>query len=251
MFGVELSSPVVENAVPVLVSLVVIRIGVKVLQVAYPDAAWVRPIERSISWLAWLGMVLWVTGLLPLVLAMLMNRNRGAQQRGPQAGFNQGGGASGGGGLGDLLGSGGGGLGDLLGSLLGGSGGGGLGDLLSKMQRSGFGEQADSWVGRGQNQPLPPSAMEDVFGRSGLAQLARSAGVGHAENVAALGDFAPALRTAFSSDGPHVFVLPTEPDIAVVRPPIAFDPVLTKHNFMNAIGAPRYVPTLFGGGRLE
>ena len=55
-------------AIPVLVALVVIRIGVKVLQVAYPDAAWVRPIERSISWLAWLGMVLWVTGLLPLVL---------------------------------------------------------------------------------------------------------------------------------------------------------------------------------------
>lgn len=55
-------------AIPVLVALVVIRIGVKVLQVAYPDAAWVRPIERSISWVAWLGMVLWVTGLLPLVL---------------------------------------------------------------------------------------------------------------------------------------------------------------------------------------
>jgi len=55
-------------AIPMLVALVVIRIGVKVLQVAYPDAAWVRPIERSISWMAWLGMVLWVTGLLPLVL---------------------------------------------------------------------------------------------------------------------------------------------------------------------------------------
>lgn len=55
-------------AIPVLVSLVVIRIGVKVLQVAFPQAAWVRPIERSISWAAWLGMVLWVTGLLPLVL---------------------------------------------------------------------------------------------------------------------------------------------------------------------------------------
>ncbi|CAN7486161.1 mechanosensitive ion channel [Acidovorax sp. LjRoot117] len=58
-------------AIPVLVSLVVIRIGVKVLQAAYPDAAWVRPIERSISWLAWLGMVLWVTGLLPMVLEEL------------------------------------------------------------------------------------------------------------------------------------------------------------------------------------
>jgi len=54
--------------IPVLMSLVVIRIGAKVLQVAFPDSAWVRPIERSISWLAWLAMVLWVTGLLPRVL---------------------------------------------------------------------------------------------------------------------------------------------------------------------------------------
>ena len=58
-------------AIPVLVSLVVIRIGVKVLQAAFPQAGWVRPIERSISWLAWLAMVLWVTGLLPLVLQEL------------------------------------------------------------------------------------------------------------------------------------------------------------------------------------
>jgi hypothetical protein len=54
--------------IPVLISLVVIRVGAKVLQAAFPQAAWVRPIERSISWLAWLAMVLWVTGLLPLVL---------------------------------------------------------------------------------------------------------------------------------------------------------------------------------------
>jgi hypothetical protein len=27
--------------------------------------------------------------------------------------------------------------------------------------------------------------------------------------------------------------------------------VLTKHRFMEGIGAPRYVPTMFGGGRLE
>ncbi|MFN3376223.1 MAG: mechanosensitive ion channel family protein [Burkholderiaceae bacterium] len=58
-------------AIPVLVSLVAIRIGVKVLQVAFPQSAWVRPMERTISWIAWLGMVLWVTGLLPLVLQEL------------------------------------------------------------------------------------------------------------------------------------------------------------------------------------
>lgn len=58
-------------AIPVLMALVVIRIGVRVLQVAFPQAAWVRPMERSISWLAWLVMVLWVTGILPLVLQEL------------------------------------------------------------------------------------------------------------------------------------------------------------------------------------
>lgn len=57
--------------IPVLVSLVVIRVGVKVLQVAFAQAPWVRALERTISWVAWLAMVLWVSGLLPVVLAEL------------------------------------------------------------------------------------------------------------------------------------------------------------------------------------
>jgi len=55
-------------AIPVLVSLAVIRLGVKVLQVAFKDAPLVRALERTISWLAWIAMVLWVSGLLPVVL---------------------------------------------------------------------------------------------------------------------------------------------------------------------------------------
>lgn len=58
-------------AIPVLVALVVIRVGAKVLQATFPQSSWVRPIERSISWLAWLAMVLWVTGLMPLLLSDL------------------------------------------------------------------------------------------------------------------------------------------------------------------------------------
>ena len=54
--------------IPVLVALVVIRVGVKVLQVAFRHAAWLRPVERTISWVAWLTMVLWVSGLLPVLL---------------------------------------------------------------------------------------------------------------------------------------------------------------------------------------
>jgi small-conductance mechanosensitive channel len=58
-------------AIPVLVALVVIRVGVKVLQAAFTTAPWVRALERTISWVAWLAMVLWVSGLLPVVLAEL------------------------------------------------------------------------------------------------------------------------------------------------------------------------------------
>ena len=49
----------------------VIRIGVKVLEVAFKGAPWLRPVERSLSWLAWLAAVAWITGLLPVVLAEL------------------------------------------------------------------------------------------------------------------------------------------------------------------------------------
>ena len=55
-------------AIPVLLSLAAIRLGVKVLQVAFKDAPLVRALERTISWLAWIAMVLWVSGLLPVIL---------------------------------------------------------------------------------------------------------------------------------------------------------------------------------------
>ena len=58
-------------AIPVFVSLAVIRLGVKVLQAAFKDKAWVHALERSISWMAWLAMLLWVSGLLPVILEEL------------------------------------------------------------------------------------------------------------------------------------------------------------------------------------
>ena len=55
-------------AIPVLLALAAIRMGVKVLQVAFKDAPVVRALERTFSWLAWGLMVLWVSGLLPIIL---------------------------------------------------------------------------------------------------------------------------------------------------------------------------------------
>ena len=83
-----------------------------------------------------------------------------------------------------------------------------------------------------------------------FAALARGAGIEHAEKVVTAEAFASELKAALAADGPRVLVLATEPDVKVVRPPIPLDPVLTKHRFMTGIGTPRYVPTLFGGGRL-
>jgi small-conductance mechanosensitive channel len=62
---------VFDILLPVCTSLAVIRLGVKVLQVAFSGAVFVRALERTISWLAWACVVLWVTGILPLVLGEL------------------------------------------------------------------------------------------------------------------------------------------------------------------------------------
>lgn len=59
---------VFKIAIPAALSLVVIRVGVKVLHLAFSEASWVRPLERTISWLAWGATVLWVSGLLPVLL---------------------------------------------------------------------------------------------------------------------------------------------------------------------------------------
>ncbi|MEO5661141.1 MAG: mechanosensitive ion channel domain-containing protein [Polaromonas sp.] len=58
-------------AIPVLLALAVIRLSVKVLQVAFKDAPVVRALERTFSWLAWALLVLWISGLLPIILDAL------------------------------------------------------------------------------------------------------------------------------------------------------------------------------------
>jgi len=151
--------------------------------------------------------------LLPVLLGMLMNR--------------QGGTAAGSGGLGDLLGGvlgghggQGSGLGDVLGGLLGGAGGntgaggvgavlggvlsggtGGLGSLLDQFQRAGFGEQVSSWVGGGQNLPISPAAIAQVFGGDALAQVAQQAGVSEAEASEGLSQLLPEVVDRVTPDG--------------------------------------------------
>jgi len=62
---------VLKLAVPVLVSLVAIRLLARVLSAVFPASHLVRLVERFMSWVAWLGAALWITGLAPAVLAEL------------------------------------------------------------------------------------------------------------------------------------------------------------------------------------
>ena len=54
--------PVLKVVLPVLVSLVLIRLRARVLAAVFPDSRTARAIEQVVSWLAWGVAVLWVTG---------------------------------------------------------------------------------------------------------------------------------------------------------------------------------------------
>ena len=121
--------------------------------------------------------------LMPVVLQMLSNRGTGGDS------------GSGGG------------LADVLGQVLGGGGRGaagglgGLGGLLEQMQRAGFGEEANSWVSRGENKPISPDAMSQVFGDEGLEQISRQAGISPDEASRGLSALLPEVVDRMTPDG--------------------------------------------------
>lgn len=141
-----------------------------------------RPAAQSAGAAGGMGPLL--AALLPVALSMLAG-SRGSQPQG------RGGAATGG-------------LGDVLAQVLGGAGGsagGGLGALLEQLQRAGFGAEADSWVGRGANRPLPADALDRVFGRDALAQIARRAGVSEQDAARGLAEVLPEVVDRVTPDG--------------------------------------------------
>lgn len=134
--------------------------------------------------------------LAPIVLNMLANRGRRGGSPIPENRT-----------------PGGGGIGDLLGQVLGGSGGagGGLGGLLEQLQRTGFREQADSWVGRGANAPISPDSMSEIFGKDGLEVISRHAGISPDEASQGLSALLPEVVDRMTPDGrfPHPARWPT------------------------------------------
>ncbi|WP_066342411.1 YidB family protein [Azohydromonas lata] len=152
--------------------------------------------------------------LLPIVLNLLANRRRGAG-----GGVGGLGGAGGMGGLGGVLGSVLGGGRSPMGGGLGGAGGlgglgalaglGGLAGLLGQLSQQGYGQQAQSWVSAGPNEPLPPEAVSQLFDPQQLSEIAGEAGVSEDEARMGLSELLPEVVDRFTPQGQ----LPGEDDL--------------------------------------
>jgi uncharacterized protein YidB (DUF937 family) len=115
---------------------------------------------------------------------------------------------------GGLAGGPGGGFGGLLGGLGGaGAGGlltGGLRDLVESFKRSGQGEVAESWVGRGPNKPVEPHELERAIGPDTLATLSRETGLSREELLSRLSRELPDAVDKYTPEGR----LPTEAELS-------------------------------------
>ena len=136
------------------------------------------------------------------ILGNIFGGNAGGRPGGMPGGTP--GAPSGGGGLG-------GGLGGILGGLLGGAAAGsvlngGLGNVLSDLQRSGQGQAAQSWVGRGQNEAIAPDDLRSALGADTISQLSQHTGMPQDELLQGLSQNLPDLVDQLTPEGR----LPTE-----------------------------------------
>ena len=79
--------------------------------------------------------------------------------------------------------------------------GGGLAGLVEAFKNKGLGDIAKSWVGTGENQPVSPGQLENVFGRERLEDLAKKAGVPLDAFKAKLAEFLPTVVDKLTPDG--------------------------------------------------
>lgn len=101
-------------------------------------------------------------------------------------------------------------LGSLLGALMGGGAGGAqaagggannpLGGLMDMLTKSGLVDQAQSWVGTGENQPVSADQIKAALPDETLQKVAQDAGV---TPDAAAAELAQALPTAVDKLTPH------------------------------------------------
>jgi uncharacterized protein YidB (DUF937 family) len=82
----------------------------------------------------------------------------------------------------------------------------GVGNTVQDIERSGHGEIARSWVGRGQNRPISPERLEAALGEDGIRDLMQQTGMERDELLATLSEHLPRVIDHLTPEGR----LPTE-----------------------------------------
>ena len=78
---------------------------------------------------------------------------------------------------------------------------GGLQGVLGKFQQAGYGAQAQSWIGTGQNMPIDSGALSQIFGQGQLGQIAEQLGLSHQEAAGQLAQTLPQVVDRMTPEG--------------------------------------------------
>jgi uncharacterized protein YidB (DUF937 family) len=79
--------------------------------------------------------------------------------------------------------------------------GGGLSALIEQFQRAGMGQQMNSWISTGQNLPISPDQLMQVFGQDQLQQVAANNGLDSSQLSGGLADLLPQLIDQLTPGG--------------------------------------------------
>jgi uncharacterized protein YidB (DUF937 family) len=90
---------------------------------------------------------------------------------------------------------------------------GGLGGLLDKLQKGGLGSAANTWVGSGQNQPVPPGQLGSALGPDIIKTLAQRSGLSEEEITKQLSQILPGVVDKLTPQGR----LPTIAELSEMR----------------------------------
>lgn len=78
---------------------------------------------------------------------------------------------------------------------------GGINGLINKLQQSGLGDVAKSWVGTGENKSIQPDQLSNALGKDQIAALARQAGIPESEGASVLSKILPTMVDKLTPEG--------------------------------------------------
>jgi uncharacterized protein YidB (DUF937 family) len=78
---------------------------------------------------------------------------------------------------------------------------GGLGGLLEKLKASGLGDAVSSWVGTGDNRPVPANQLESAIGADTISQITAKLGVTKEQASSLLARYLPMVIDRLTPHG--------------------------------------------------